>query len=94
MLAGAELDWQEPEVSQALGKLPEDFRPAVLLVDVEELSYEEAAAALSCPVGTLRSRLFRAQRVLLLELRDYARKMGFFGKQQVGYADTAPTFQR
>ena len=83
VLAGSELDWQGPEVSQALGKLPEDFRAAVLLVDVEELSYEEAAAALSCPVGTLRSRLFRARRVLFVELRDYARKMGFFGKQQV-----------
>lgn len=69
--------WQGPEVHQALGKLPEDFRAAVLLVDVEELNYEEAAGVLNCPVGTLRSRLFRARKLLFLELRDYAQKMGF-----------------
>ena len=82
-LAGSELDWQGPEVRAALGKLPEDFRAAVLLVDVEELSYEEAAAVLNCPVGTLRSRLFRARRVLFAELREYARKLGFLERPQV-----------
>ena len=83
VLAGSELDWHGPEVGQALDKLPEDFRAAVLLVDVEELTYEEAAAVLNCPVGTLRSRLFRARRVLFVELRDYARKMGFLGRPRV-----------
>ena len=78
-LVDSQVDWQGPEVSGALAKLPEDFRAAVLLVDVEELSYEEAAAVMNCPVGTLRSRLFRARRVLFVELRDYARKMGFIG---------------
>ena len=82
-LAGKELDWQGPEISAALGKLPEEFRSAVLLVDVEEFTYEEAAAVLNCPVGTLRSRLFRARRVLFVELRDYARRMGFIQRQQV-----------
>ena len=75
-LTRSELDWQEPEVNHALAKLPEDFRSAVLLVDVEEFTYEEAAAALECPVGTLRSRLFRARRMLFLELEDYARRIG------------------
>ena len=78
-LADSQVAWQGPEVSRALGKLPEDFRAAVLLVDVEELSYEEAAAVLNCPVGTLRSRLFRARRVLFVELRGYARQTGFIG---------------
>ncbi len=77
-LTGSELDWQEPEVSDALGKLPEEFRSAVLLVDVEELSYEEAAGVLACPIGTLRSRLARARRILFVALRDYARARGFF----------------
>lgn len=76
-LTGAEIEWNAPEVSQALAKLPEDFRSALLLVDVEGLTYEEAAAALDCPVGTLRSRLFRARRMLFLELYDYAQRMGF-----------------
>ena len=74
----AGLDWWEPEVDEALGKLPEGFRAAVLLVDVEELSYEEAAGVLACPVGTLRSRLARARRMLFAELREYARTRGFF----------------
>jgi RNA polymerase sigma-70 factor (ECF subfamily) len=75
-LTRSELDWQEPELNQALAKLPEDFRSAVLLVDVQAFTYEEAAAALKCPVGTVRSRLFRARRMLFLELKDYARKIG------------------
>ena len=71
------LDWSGPEVAQALDGLPENFRTAVMLVDVEEFSYEEAAGILNCPVGTLRSRLSRARQMLFLALRDYARKMGF-----------------
>jgi len=75
-LTTAELDWQEPQLNQALAKLPEDFRSAVMLVDVQGFTYEEAAAALECPVGTVRSRLFRARRMLFLELKDYARRIG------------------
>ena len=82
-LAESELNWQGPEVSRALAKLPESFRSAVLLVDVEEMNYEEAAAVLACPVGTLRSRLFRARRLLFLELHDYARQQGFIRGPQV-----------
>ena len=82
-LVGAETQWQGPEIAGALAKLPQEFRAAVLLVDVEELSYEEAAVVLNCPVGTLRSRLFRARRVLFVELRDYARKEGFIGRQKI-----------
>ena len=78
----AGLDWREPEVDAALSKLPEDFRAAVLLVDVEELSYEEAAGVLACPVGTLRSRLSRARRLLFTELREYARTKGFLREAQ------------
>ena len=82
-LVGSEAQWQGPEIAAAFTKLPEEFRAAVLLVDVEQLSYEEAAVVLNCPVGTLRSRLFRARRVLFVELRDYARKQGFIGRQEV-----------
>ncbi len=68
--------WSEPVVTAALEALPDDFRTAVLLVDVEELSYEEAAAAMDCAVGTVRSRLFRARRLLAASLRDLARAQG------------------
>jgi RNA polymerase sigma-70 factor (ECF subfamily) len=70
------LDWADAEVARALHALPEEFRSAVLLVDVGELSYEEAAAALQCPVGTVRSRLFRARKLLFAALQGYAREIG------------------
>ena len=71
------------EVSSALDSLPETFRAAVLLVDVEELSYEEAADALSCPLGTLRSRLFRGRRMLFVALSEYARRTGHLHETRV-----------
>ena len=72
----------EAEVSQALNNLPEIFRLAVLLVDIEEMSYEEAAAILNCPLGTLRSRLFRARKLLFLELQPYAQRKGYGQKSR------------
>lgn len=66
-----------PEVDRALRLLPEGLRAAVLLVDVEQLSYEEAAAALGWPIGTLRSRLFRARKQLFAALQAYARDAGY-----------------
>ena len=51
-------------LEEALACLPEEFRAVVLLVDVEGLTYGEAAEALGCPVGTVRSRLSRARRGL------------------------------
>ena len=61
----------EADVEAALAQLTEDFRSVVLLVDVEELSYEEAAEVLGCPVGTIRSRLYRGRKLLGDHLRDY-----------------------
>jgi RNA polymerase sigma-70 factor (ECF subfamily) len=51
-------------VQEALDRLPPEFRAAVVLCDVQEASYEEAARALGCPVGTVRSRLHRARHLL------------------------------
>jgi len=60
----------------ALRSLPETQRAAVLLVDVEGFTYEEAARALDCPIGTVRSRLARARRRLAADLAAYARTLG------------------
>jgi RNA polymerase sigma-70 factor, ECF subfamily len=57
-------------VRQAVATLPENYREVVVLCDLEEMSYEEAASALDCPVGTVRSRLHRARAILLEKLRD------------------------
>jgi RNA polymerase sigma-70 factor (ECF subfamily) len=67
------------EIERALGSLPHDYRAVVLLVDVHELSYAEAAAALDCPIGTVRSRLSRARRLLQVALHEYARAHGLLG---------------
>jgi RNA polymerase sigma-70 factor (ECF subfamily) len=72
-----------PEVDEALNRLPESFRLAVLLVDVEEMSYEESATILNCPMGTLRSRLFRARKLLFLELQPYAQRKGYGQRSQI-----------
>ena len=65
------------EIEAALRELPEVFRAAVLLVDIQELTYEEAARALDCPVGTAQSRVFRGRRMLCAILEDYARRSGY-----------------
>jgi len=57
-------------VRQAIDTLPENYREVVVLCELQELSYEQAASALGCPVGTVRSRLHRARGILLEKLRD------------------------
>jgi RNA polymerase sigma-70 factor (ECF subfamily) len=57
-------------VRQAVSTLPENYREIVVLCELEEMSYEEAAAALGCPVGTVRSRLHRARAMLVEKLRE------------------------
>ncbi len=75
--AGEVAGWSDPEVKTAFDRLPESFRDVILLVDVEELSYEQAATALACPVGTVRSRLFRGRQQLYASLREHAGRIGY-----------------
>jgi RNA polymerase sigma-70 factor (ECF subfamily) len=56
-------------VDAAIGALPEDLRRAVVLREYEGLSYEEIAAVMACPVGTVRSRIFRAREAIVRQLR-------------------------
>ena len=51
-------------VQQAIDDLPEDLRTAIILRELEGMSYEEIANAMSCPVGTVRSRIFRAREAI------------------------------
>lgn len=66
----------DAEILKALDRLPEEFRSVTLLVDVEELSYKDAAEALSIPIGTVMSRLNRARHRLREELRAVAGTYG------------------
>jgi RNA polymerase sigma-70 factor (ECF subfamily) len=67
----------DDEVLRAVDQLPEAFREAVMLSDVEGLSYEEVAKVLGVPVGTVKSRLYRGRRLLQAKLYDYAVSMGY-----------------
>ncbi|HEY3742583.1 MAG TPA: sigma-70 family RNA polymerase sigma factor [Bryobacteraceae bacterium] len=60
-------------VRTAVVSLPLPYREAVALCDLEELSYEAAARALDCPVGTVRSRLSRGRLLLAMKLKEFAR---------------------
>ena len=65
------------QVRDAVLDLPADFREAVVLCELEEMSYEEAAQAIGCPIGTIRSRLHRGKALLLAKLellRDVSRR--------------------
>ncbi len=57
-------------VNAAIESLPEDLRTAIVLRELEGLSYEEIAAAMDCPVGTVRSRIFRAREAIDTRLQD------------------------
>jgi len=63
-------------VEEALKKLPEEYRTAIVLGDIEELSYEEAAKVMDCAIGTVRSRVSRGRRMLQVALRGYALERG------------------
>ncbi|MBT3011889.1 MAG: RNA polymerase sigma factor RpoE [Candidatus Thiodiazotropha endolucinida] len=56
-------------VQKAIDDLPEDLRTAIVLRELEGMSYEEIANAMSCPVGTVRSRIFRAREAIDKKLR-------------------------
>ena len=56
-------------VNRAMDALPKDLRTAITLREIEGLSYEEIASVMNCPVGTVRSRIFRARDAIAAELR-------------------------
>lgn len=56
-------------IADAIGELPEDLRTAITLRELEGLSYEEIAQAMDCPIGTVRSRIFRARDAIDTKLR-------------------------
>ncbi len=66
-----------PALRDAIDDLAEPFRSAVILVDVEDLTYESAADVMGVPIGTVRSRLFRGRRLLQETLLTVAEDMGF-----------------
>jgi len=75
----AEIRERREHVRAAVLELPVEFREAIALCELQEMSYEEAARLLNCPVGTIRSRLHRGRALLLAQLemlRDTPKRAG------------------
>lgn len=67
----------DDDMTDALAKLPEDFRIVVLLSDIDEFTYEEIANMLDVPIGTVRSRLHRGRNLLKTSMMNYATERGY-----------------
>jgi RNA polymerase sigma-70 factor (ECF subfamily) len=78
-------------IRAAVDALPDPFREVVVLVDLEEQTYEEAARVLEIPMGTVRSRLFRGRRLLQERLLEYARDAGLAKAKQAGATEEEPS---
>jgi RNA polymerase sigma-70 factor (ECF subfamily) len=75
----------EDEIRHALDALPAEFRLAVILCDVEELSYDEISQIMGCPIGTVMSRLHRGRKLLQRTLYNHALALGIVkGEERVG----------
>lgn len=69
------------EVTNAINALPVDFRTVILLCDIEGFTYEEISKIIDIPIGTVRSRLYRARNLLKEKLKGYAKSMGYEDKR-------------
>ena len=77
--SGSLLELVDDEVRAAVEALPEDFRAAVVMADLEDRSYREIADVMKCPLGTVMSRLHRGRKLLRRQLLDYARNKRLVG---------------
>lgn len=80
----------EAEIQTALDELPEEFRLAVVLADVEELSYKEISDIMGCPIGTVMSRLHRGRRMLKTRLFAQAVDFGIIDPKTLAAQDVQP----
>ncbi len=71
----------DAEVLRAIDALPDPYRETLLLSDMERLSYHEIATVTNVPIGTVKSRLFRARKTLQLQLYEYAVEMGYIKRR-------------
>jgi RNA polymerase sigma-70 factor (ECF subfamily) len=67
----------DDEITSAIASLPDDFKTVIILSDIEGFTYDEIADFVDCPVGTVRSRLHRARKMLFAKLYKYANDKGY-----------------
>lgn len=63
-------------VNEAVSALPEELRSAIVMREIDGLSYEEIAAAMDCPIGTVRSRIFRAREAIAVKIKPLLEPKG------------------
>lgn len=80
----------DDEVLRAIDELPEEYRTAVVMSDVEGLPYADIAEATGVPVGTVKSRLFRGRRQLQRVLYEFAVEMGYIGARPADVSKGGP----
>jgi RNA polymerase sigma-70 factor, ECF subfamily len=73
----------ESDIKRAVEELPENFRVAVLLADLEGFAYKEIAEILDIPIGTVMSRLHRGRKALQKSLAEFARQRGLLPDEEV-----------
>ena len=78
-----------PALERGLRAMPSEYAETVVLVDVEDYTYADAATLLGVPVGTVRSRLFRARRLLQEALIEYARDLGLAAGRSATHEEKA-----
>ena len=76
------LELLDDEVKHAVETRPPDFRQAVIMADLEDMSYKEIAEAMDCPLGTVMSRLYRGRKLLRESLYDYAKDLRLVGQEK------------
>ena len=74
----------DSDIKRALQEIPEEFRIAVYLADVEGFSYKEIAGIVDVPAGTVMSRLHRGRKLLREKLADYAKELGYTTEPKKG----------
>lgn len=72
----------EAPLLSAIDELPPEFKMTVILADIEQLSYREIAQSMSCPIGTVMSRLHRGRRWLRAQLLEHAKAIGLAGDEE------------
>jgi len=75
----------DDRVTTAIDALPDEFREVLILSDVEDLSYADISRTVGVPVGTVKSRLFRARQQLQKRLYDYAVEAGYVRPRSEGH---------
>lgn len=76
-------DVLDDDITVAISSLPTDFQTIIILSDIEGYNYEEIAEFMSCPIGTVRSRLHRARKMMYSKLHNYASNKGFIVKRNL-----------